>query len=262
MKTSRELKWMARKALSGNYGNAAGGLLVLALISFLLMIPFVIVIFITSLIGESAHVGTSTAVLAMMVMVIVYMLAGLVLMAGYVRLCYRIVTEGNADLNDLFFAVKHHFTRYLKLTLLLTLCYVLAYLPVMAVFFLLTFSGPKNGGVSTFFILGYLIYFLGLVLAMLFMLRYAMALFVLVEDPELKAREAMRRSRYLMQGNIWRMIRLQLSFFGVWLLGNISGGIGYLWVMPYVLCTNALFYLTLKEEKYPQAEEQSFGRTD
>lgn len=53
------------------------------------------------------------------------------------------------------------------------------------------------------------------------------------------------RSRQLMVGNKGRYFVLQLSFIGWWLVGAITLGIGYIWILPYYKLTMANFYQDL-----------------
>ena len=71
---------------------------------------------------------------------------------------------------------------------------------------------------------------------------YAMTEFVLAEDPELSAAEAMARSKELMEGNRWRLFCLELSFIGWGILSALTLGIGNLWLTPYSQAANAAFY--------------------
>ena len=52
--------------------------------------------------------------------------------------------------------------------------------------------------------------------------RYSMAPFIMAENPDIGIREAVRRSKMIMHGNKLRLFRLQLSFFGWYLLTALS----------------------------------------
>lgn len=56
------------------------------------------------------------------------------------------------------------------------------------------------------------------------------------------------KSRQLMDGNKWRFFVLQLSYIGWLLLGYITFGIAFIWVLPYICMTNANFYKDLVEQ--------------
>jgi len=71
---------------------------------------------------------------------------------------------------------------------------------------------------------------------------YAMTSFILVENPELKATEAVERSKQLMRGNRFRLFCLEFSFIGWDLLCILTLGIGNLWLNPYKQAARAAFY--------------------
>ena len=71
---------------------------------------------------------------------------------------------------------------------------------------------------------------------------YAMTSYVLAENPDLTAREAIARSTELMRGNRFRLFCLQLSFIGWSILAALTMGIGNLWLDPYVEAATAAFY--------------------
>lgn len=72
---------------------------------------------------------------------------------------------------------------------------------------------------------------------------YAMTGYILAENPELTAGEAIERSRQMMSGNRWRLFCMQISFIG-WEIVSIllTFGIGNLWLIPYKQAANAAFY--------------------
>lgn len=77
-------------------------------------------------------------------------------------------------------------------------------------------------------------------------LSYSQTFFILAENPQMEGRDALRKSKTLMKGNRWKLFFLLGRFFGWFLLGLISLGIGFLWIMPYLATTLARFYDDLK----------------
>ena len=72
---------------------------------------------------------------------------------------------------------------------------------------------------------------------------YSMMHFVMAENPEMSANQAIGESKRLMKGNKWRFFCLQLSFLGWELLAIFfTAGIGLLWVVPYQQAAYAAFY--------------------
>ena len=71
---------------------------------------------------------------------------------------------------------------------------------------------------------------------------YSMAGFIMSENPEMSAKEAMEVSMGMMKGNKWRLFCLQLSFIGWGILCIFTIGIGFLWLSPYMNAATAAFY--------------------
>ena len=71
---------------------------------------------------------------------------------------------------------------------------------------------------------------------------YAMTPFILADDPNLTANQAITRSRELMDGHKWELFVLSLTFIGWEILGALTLGIGLLWVAPYKNAAFAAFY--------------------
>ena len=79
--------------------------------------------------------------------------------------------------------------------------------------------------------------------------NYAMTDYILAENPSLKPKEAMARSKALMEGNRWRLFCLECSFIGWALLCILTLGIGALWLEPYTKAAEAAFYRDLAENQ-------------
>ena len=77
---------------------------------------------------------------------------------------------------------------------------------------------------------------------------YAMTPFILDENPELGASEAIHRSRMMMKNHKFDLFWLYLSFIGWFLLCCITCGIGFLWLTPYIDTAKAAFYEEVKAD--------------
>lgn len=75
---------------------------------------------------------------------------------------------------------------------------------------------------------------------------YAMAYFIIADDPSVRPLEAISRSKQMMVGQKWKLACLQGRFIGWALLGLLTCGIGLLWVYPYYMASVAAFYEDLK----------------
>jgi uncharacterized membrane protein len=82
----------------------------------------------------------------------------------------------------------------------------------------------------------------GGVLAVIVQYRYAMSYYALVDNPELRATDALRESARMMKGNKWSFFCLNLSFIGWAFLCLFSCGIGSFILTPYSGQAEAVFY--------------------
>lgn len=79
-------------------------------------------------------------------------------------------------------------------------------------------------------------------------LSYAMTPFILEENPELTASEAIHRSRMMMHGHKFDLFWLYLGFIGWIILSLLTLGIGFIWLYPYFQASVAGFYEEVKAE--------------
>ncbi|MBU3157258.1 DUF975 family protein [Clostridium estertheticum] len=75
---------------------------------------------------------------------------------------------------------------------------------------------------------------------------YFLVFYILSDNPDLSAMDALKMSKKMMKGHKWKLFCLQLSFIGWGILGILSLYIGYLWLTPYMYASFANFYEDLK----------------
>ena len=73
-------------------------------------------------------------------------------------------------------------------------------------------------------------------------LSYAMTPFIMTENPNMTATEAITASKQLMEGHKWELFCLSFSFIGWHLLAALTLGIGNFFLNPYVEAAYAAFY--------------------
>ena len=78
---------------------------------------------------------------------------------------------------------------------------------------------------------------------------YSMSFFILRDNPEIGATEAITRSRKMMNGYKGKLFCLCLSFIGWGFLCCLSFGIGFFWLAPYMILTLTNFYEDLKKNQ-------------
>ena len=88
---------------------------------------------------------------------------------------------------------------------------------------------------------------------------YAMTFYILAENPNMTANEAITESRQIMNGHKLELFVLHLSFIPWILLSCITFGIAYVYVLPYMNLTITNFYHNIKrknaEASYETIEE-------
>lgn len=76
-------------------------------------------------------------------------------------------------------------------------------------------------------------------------IQWSMAEFVIADEPETRAGDAMRESKYLMEGHKMKYFLFSLSFIPLFLVCLLTFGIGFIWFIPYVKACKAKFYYYL-----------------
>jgi uncharacterized membrane protein len=79
-------------------------------------------------------------------------------------------------------------------------------------------------------------------------IAYSQTMFILEEDPNLGANEAITRSREMMNGHKMEYFLLLLSFLGWVILSPLTLGLLNIWLIPYMQTTLANYYKYLKGE--------------
>ncbi len=83
--------------------------------------------------------------------------------------------------------------------------------------------------------------------------EYSMAPYILAENPNIGAQEAIKLSRDMTEGHKLDMFVLDLSFIGWYLLGALLFGIGVIFVTPYANATKAELYMVLRQGPMEEA---------
>jgi uncharacterized membrane protein len=73
-------------------------------------------------------------------------------------------------------------------------------------------------------------------------LSYSMAPFIMAENENMTASEALTASKELMDGHKWELFCLSFSFIGWEILSGFTFGIGALFLIPYMNAAYAAFY--------------------
>lgn len=155
---------------------------------------------------------------------------------------------------------------------------VVSYIPYIGTLGVLLLAGPLTLGLITYFMkqarkevplvgdlfgsfdrfaVSFLVYIVIQIFVMLWSLllivpgiiaalRYSQSFFILRDNPNIEAMEAIRRSKQMMIGHKGRLFVLHLSFIGWAILAAIPFGLGFIWLYPYMLAAQVAFYEDLK----------------
>ena len=169
------------------------------------------------LVGSAIYI-----IIAAVVMAVVYFVLGSIISVGYARFNLDLTDRGNPAFETLFGYFSYWKTA--AVSKLLQSVYVLLW--------------------SLLFIIP------GIFAAY----SYAMTEFILAENPDLTASEAIAQSKEMMYGNRWRLFCLHFSFIGWDILSSLTLGIGNLWLRPYKQAANAAFYREISGTGYADYE--------
>jgi uncharacterized membrane protein len=86
---------------------------------------------------------------------------------------------------------------------------------------------------------------IGLLIYTLLSLMLSQSFYIMLDFPDMNARETLAYSMKRMKGHKLQLFVLNLSFLPLILLCLLSMGIGLLWLSPYMTMANTLFYLDL-----------------
>ena len=78
--------------------------------------------------------------------------------------------------------------------------------------------------------------------------EYAIIPYILADHPEISSKEAFAKAKQMMNGNKWRLFKLEFSFIGWFLLCVLTFGIGAFFLVPYLNAATAEFYTELKSK--------------
>ena len=160
----------------------------------------------------------STVALVAAIYTLVYLIVGGAVSLGYAKFNLNLINNNNPDIKDVFSQFNRFKTGFVMVILRTV------YIFLWSLLFIIP------GIIATY--------------------SYAMTPYILMENPDMTANEALKASKELMKGNKWRLFSMQFSFIGWDILCGFTAGIGYLVLNPYRAAADAAFYREIKWEKY------------
>lgn len=271
--TSAELKTRAKQTLSSRYGLCIGAQFIQLFLTYAVLMALIGVFVFKIMTSLSRYDYTSIhgftglevsphstifqfgGTLLLMIAAEVVLLALIsVLSMGIKKIYLNLCLGRPAGVGDMFYAFSHKMHRFIGLYFINMLVGFVLNIPYMIL------SAVSLIADNVMFLTGLMQLFniLQVVGSVMFSLYFAQAGLIMLEDPEMKVIPSMKESARLMKGNKGDLFYLYMSFFGVVCLGILSWGIGFLWIYPYIECTNTHFFLQLRESDM-QARYEAYG---
>lgn len=232
-RSSKELKALAREALLGQYGSLIGAMFLLGMFSVILeSVPVTI----------TRNSEDTTSLIIQFVVTLIISVLVYLLQIGMTVIVLHMTRRQAYGLSDLFYTFRAHPDRFIIVSVIQIGISMILQIPAYIFLFLYPGDTIKR-------ILLYLLLLLaGSIVSFIVLLGFTLADLLLIDNENLGAIDAIRQSWAMMHGNKGRFFYLQISFFGLALLCILTLGIGMLWLYPYMMTTEAFFYLDLTGE--------------
>ena len=228
MRSSSDLRFIARRALTGRWGVAIGSSIVASLLGgiYSANINFnfnfsdnetagnSVFSWFSNLTGsQMVFLGAAGAFLLNMALVfsIARLFIGSIVGIGYARFNLDLVD----NVTEARFATLFSYMRFWKVAIITRIVRTL-YIVLWTLLFIIP------GIIASY--------------------NYALTDYILAENPELTTKEALELSKKMMYGHRFRLFCLEFSFIGWAFLCVLSLGIGLIWLMPYTEAAKAAFY--------------------
>lgn len=228
MRSSSDLRFIARRALTGRWGVAIGSSIVASLLGGIysanININFnysdnetagnSVFSWFSNLTGsQMVFLGAAGAFLLNMALVfsIARLFIGSIVGIGYARFNLDLVD----NVTEARFATLFSYMRFWKVAIITRIARTL-YILLWTLLFIIP------GIIASY--------------------NYALTDYILAENPELTTKEALELSKKMMYGHRFRLFCLEFSFIGWAFLCVLSLGIGLIWLLPYTEAAKAAFY--------------------
>ena len=243
MKSFADLKANARDALLGRYSVLIGTGILAWLISTLIELPF------SRMLEQGIyymHIGRIIWAYTGMLFV---GLIGSLFNIGITFMHMQAAKGIRPQFSDLLHPFRNRPDKFIGCEFILILISFVCTLPGVIVTVIAAFQGSTitDLQINTMLVIGAVLIVIGFIVQIILGFAFSQAVYLLIDYPDYQVTEALRQSFILMRRRKMRYFMLQLSFIGWGLLGCLTLGIGFLWIIPYVAQTNTQFYLDLKQ---------------
>lgn len=157
---------------------------------------------------------------------------------GFAFFFLNIACKGSASINDIFSAPTANFKKSLQLSFILAGVHTVCSLSYRLYEFK-TITGNSENFAK------YLILIICVLINIVVNLHLSQIYYLMLDFPDYSVLEIINLSINKMRGNCFRYFKLLLSFIPLFILGILSYGIGYLWIVPYLHASKVEFFLDL-----------------
>ena len=230
-----ELKARARERMSGKYGT--------------LILAFVIVqglLLVSSLVSGELFPGDSVLdiVLANVFSFILSLIVN-VMSAGMIYMYLNIARGKQYSLNDLLYFYRNHPDRVITASFVFAVINLLTMLPSTIYSYTAQVDVNDINALADSVVISASMLIIGLLVYEVLVIPMEMAYFILSDHPEMKGRDA-----------------LKASFIPLMFLSVFTFYIALLWILPYMVMTEAMFYRDLMGELTAEKEEEERAAQD
>lgn len=239
----RMIKAAARENLLGNYGPIIGATILISLISTIISVCF------SPMLNQAGifQYGIYYVADFIIVLLVNFFYTGIYVMhlqAGRGEKCTYAA---------LSFPVKNGSNRFLATSAVFAVITFIHDIPAVILSNYLNLDAVMNQTLDLYRIfLWSVITFIASIVSLVLMLDFALTFYFLIDNPEMSAGEALANSHRCMKRNKLRLFFQYLSFIGLGLLGLLTAGIAYLWLIPYMEQSVTVLYEALVHPKNPE----------
>lgn len=236
--TRKYWKSRAKNSLHGKWGTVIAAMLTVQIVNV-----------IGNLLSQILFSGdTRLSVIFSEIFAFAISLIGAVVTTGYCHLRLRILRGKKYGMKHVWYAFNHHPDRVLIAAFVVALLNTAAQIPTYLVTFL-TDPGTTLAEISAWCLSVVAALAASTVLSIVLTVPFALTFYFLADDPEMGGLEALNNSVRYMKGHMWQYLKLELSFVPLILLSMFfTMGIGFLWLIPYMDCTETSFYMYVTGE--------------
>lgn len=265
---AKEVRRDARESMSGKWGRFIAMNLILIAITvvatFVAMAPAIInaINSATALIRGATASSTLNTISSSIgsfaltnVLYIILLIFAVPLNYAFVENLMKLKRDENTKCTEFFGLIFKRFGRAWKValwTMVKILVLYLIFLIGMLIYaFLIALSGNSGSEILMTIVAVVGVISIGLYMYLIIKRIFSLVLaqYIAVDNPELLAKQCVEKSMKLMNGYKWKYFCLNLSFIGWIILSELTFGMGFVFLTPYMQVSYISFYEKILEEK-------------